>query len=52
MIQAYQEHFNSSENLQEPRANVGVFVMCAETEEKSLELQEMMDLKMLGLKRG
>ena len=52
MVKAYCEHFSPSENLQEPQANVGVFVMCAETEEKARELQETMDLMMLRIEKG
>lgn len=52
MVKAYKQHFEKSRFLQQPEANVGVFVMCAETEEKAQELQETMDLMMLRIEKG
>jgi luciferase family oxidoreductase group 1 len=49
MVKAYKEHFEPSEFLKQPEANVGVFVICAEKEEKVRELQETMDLLMLRI---
>jgi luciferase family oxidoreductase group 1 len=52
MVKAYKEHFKPSESLAEPRANVAVFVLCADTEEKALELQAVMDLQLLRIGKG
>ncbi|RIJ36928.1 LLM class flavin-dependent oxidoreductase [Pontibacter oryzae] len=52
MVQAYRQHFEPSAFLSEPEANVGVFVLCADTEEKALELQATMDLLMLRIEKG
>ena len=52
MVQAYQQHFEPSAFRETPQANVGVFVMCADTEEKARELQETMDLMMLRIEKG
>lgn len=52
MVQAYRQAFEPSEFLQEPEANVAVFVLCAETEEKASELQQTMDLLMLRIEKG
>lgn len=52
MVKAYKEHFEPSAFLKEPEANVAVFVLCADTEEKARELQETMDLLMLRIEKG
>lgn len=52
MVRAYKEHFKPSESLAAPRANVAVFVLCAETEQKAQELQAVMDLQLLRIGRG
>lgn len=52
MVQAYQEHFQPSAFLQAPQANVGVFVLCADTAEKAQQLLETMDLLMLRIEKG
>ncbi|MDX5481273.1 MAG: LLM class flavin-dependent oxidoreductase [Hymenobacteraceae bacterium] len=52
MVKAYKEHFEHSGFLQQPEANVGVFVLCADTAEKARELQETMDLMMLRIEKG
>jgi luciferase family oxidoreductase group 1 len=51
-VQVYKESFKPNEQLQAPQANVGVFVLCAETEEKVHELQFVMDVQLLRLERG
>ena len=52
MVKAYKEHFKPSESLAEPRANVAVFVLCADTEAKAQELQAVMDLQLLRIGKG
>jgi luciferase family oxidoreductase group 1 len=52
MVKAYKEHFKPSESFSEPQANVAAFVLCADTEEKALELQAVMDLQLLRIGKG
>lgn len=52
MMHAYQTRFTPSALLQEPAGNVGIFVMCADTEEKAKELQTCLDIMMLRIERG
>jgi luciferase family oxidoreductase group 1 len=51
-VKAYREKFRPSQFLQEPTANVGIFVFCADTQEKADELQAMMDYRLLSLEKG
>ncbi len=48
----YRQRFRPSAQLKEPKVTVGVFVLCAETEEKALELQKVMDVLMLNMEKG
>ncbi|TGE28245.1 LLM class flavin-dependent oxidoreductase [Hymenobacter metallicola] len=52
MVRMYQDRFKPSAHLQAPLANVAIFVLCAETEEKSHQLHESMALQMVRLERG
>jgi luciferase family oxidoreductase group 1 len=52
MVKMYRDHFQASENLQKPEANVAIFVMCADTEEKADQLQAVMDVQMLRIEKG
>ena len=38
IVEGYRKHFEPSKNLAEPRVNVGVQVLCAETEEAALRI--------------
>ena len=51
-IEIYHEEFKPSEQLPEPQASVGIFVLCADTEEKAKELQLAMDWRLLNLAKG
>lgn len=51
-VAMYRSRFKPSETLKEPQVSVGVFVLCADTEEKALELQQVMDFQMLKIERG
>ena len=51
-IQAYRERFRPSPQLSAPQANVGLFVFCADTEEKAMQLQAVMDYRLLSLEKG
>jgi len=52
MVKMYKEHFQASEHLKQPQANVAIFVMCADTEEKAEQLQAVMDVQMLKIEKG
>jgi len=51
-LQAYRKLFRPSAKFNTLRASVGVFVLCAETEEKAEQLQAVMDYQLLNLERG
>jgi luciferase family oxidoreductase group 1 len=51
-IKAYREHFKPSEQLSEPKASVGIFVFCSESEEKAKRMQTIMDYRLIGLEKG
>ncbi|HEY9048016.1 MAG TPA: LLM class flavin-dependent oxidoreductase [Ohtaekwangia sp.] len=51
-ILAYREQFRPSEQLQEPKASVGIFVFCGDTEEKAAQVQAVMDYRLLSIERG
>ncbi len=52
MVRAYKAHFEASEHFAAPRANVALFVFCADTEQKASELQAVMDLQLLRIEKG
>lgn len=52
MIQLYRSHFQPAEHLAAPTANVSIFVLCADTDQKAQELQAVMDLLMLRIEKG
>jgi luciferase family oxidoreductase group 1 len=51
-VKTYRERFQPSTFLAEPEANMGIFVFCADTQEKADELQAMMDYRLLSLEKG
>jgi luciferase family oxidoreductase group 1 len=51
-VKMYRDRFQQSAQLQEPLANVALFVMCAETEEKAMELQRVMDVQFLRIEQA
>jgi len=51
-IQAYRKQFKPSSTLSQPRASVGVFVFCADSQVKVDEMQAVMDYRMLSIERG
>lgn len=51
-IHLYRDQFKTSVHLQEPVANVGVFVFCADTKEKANQVQAVMDYRLLNIERG
>lgn len=52
MVQLYRERFQPSPELAQPLANVAVFVLCADTEDKARELADTLALQMLKLELG
>jgi len=51
-IRAYRERFKPSEELHEPKASVGIFVFCSESEEKVTRMQTIMDYRLISLEKG
>jgi luciferase family oxidoreductase group 1 len=51
-VRTYREKFKPSQFLKEPAASVGIFVFCADTQEKADELQAMMDYRILSFEKG
>ncbi len=47
IVEGYRKNFEPSENLSEPRVNVGVQVLCADTEEDALRLASSRNLARL-----
>ena len=52
VMEAYRRHFRPSARLARPEGSVGVFVICAPTEEEALELRWSRDLWLLRLHAG
>jgi len=51
-VKIYRTRFQASENLKQPQANLAIFVLCAETEEKAMQLQAVMDDQLLNMEKG
>ena len=51
-VRTYRERFRPSVELAAPLANVAVFVLCADTEDKAQELRTAMELQLLRFGRG
>lgn len=51
-ILQYRKNFRPSKELAEPKASVGIFVFCGETEEKAARMQAIMDYRLLSIARG
>lgn len=52
VMEAYRRHFEPSASLAAPRGSVGIFVICADTEEEALDLRWSRDLWILRLHTG
>ncbi|MEC7490194.1 MAG: LLM class flavin-dependent oxidoreductase [Pseudomonadota bacterium] len=52
VMEAYRRHFEPSRQVSVPRGSVGIFVVCADTEEEALELRWSRDLWTLRLRTG
>jgi luciferase family oxidoreductase group 1 len=51
-VRQYRERFRPSLELAAPLANVAVFTLCADTEEKANELRKAMDMQLIRFNRG
>lgn len=51
-VRQYRDRFRPSKELAAPLANVAVFLICADTEEKAQELRAAMDLMLLRFGKG
>ncbi|PWV56630.1 LLM class flavin-dependent oxidoreductase [Chitinophaga sp. S165] len=51
-VRTYREKFKPSQFLKEPAASVGIFLFCADTQEKADELQAVMDYRLLSFEKG
>lgn len=52
VVRAYREQFQPSDTLSQSSASIGIFVICADTEEAAKRLSKSRDLWMLRLSRG
>ncbi len=52
VMAGYREHFRPSAALAEPTASIGVFVICADSDEEAQRLRQSRDLWLLRLYRG
>jgi luciferase family oxidoreductase group 1 len=52
LMQLYRDRFKPSAFFAEPTANVAVFVLCADTEQKANELRAAMELQMLRIEQN
>ena len=51
-VKIYKERFQPSDDLQQPQANVAVFIFCSEDEEKVRQHQAVMDHRFLQFEKG
>ena len=51
-IRTYRQRFNPSTQLKEPRASVGIFAFCSESEQKAAQVQAIMDYRLLSFEKG
>jgi luciferase family oxidoreductase group 1 len=51
-LDEYRRMFKPSANLSQPKANVGIFVFCGDTEEKAARMQAVMDYRLLSISKG
>lgn len=52
IVENYRKNFKASEQLAEPKALVAISVLCAETEEKALQMRKYMDYVLLQFEQG
>tara|TARA_B100000686_G_scaffold354848_1_gene467661 strand:- start:1312 stop:2331 length:1020 start_codon:yes stop_codon:yes gene_type:complete len=52
VMEAYRKHFEKSDQLSKPQGSIGIFVICAETEEEAIDMRWSRDLWTLRLRTG
>jgi len=52
VIETYKKHFKPSETFPEPHALLSIFVLCADTEEKAMEMRKFMDYIFIQIASG
>jgi len=51
-VQQYLERFQPSQDMEQPEANMAIFVFCSEDEEKVMQHKAVMDHRFIQLERG
>jgi luciferase family oxidoreductase group 1 len=51
-VQLYKDKFQPSEDLQQPEANMAIFVFCSEDEEKVMQHKAVMDHRFIQFEKG
>ncbi|MCC8425409.1 LLM class flavin-dependent oxidoreductase [Mucilaginibacter sp. UR6-11] len=51
-VQAYKDRFQPSQDLQQPEANMAIFVFCSEDEEKVMQHKAVMDHRFIQFEKG
>jgi luciferase family oxidoreductase group 1 len=51
-IRTYRQRFKPSDQLKEPKASVGIFAFCSESEQKAAQVQAIMDYRLLSFEKG
>jgi len=51
-VASYRQRFRPSAQLSAPRANVGIFAFCSDSERKVQEVQAVMDYRLLSFEKG
>jgi luciferase family oxidoreductase group 1 len=52
IVESYRKNFKASEQLAQPKALVAISVLCAETEEKALQMRKYIDYVLLQFEQG
>jgi luciferase family oxidoreductase group 1 len=52
IVKTYRQQFKPSEQFPEPQALLAISVLCADTEEKALEMRKLMDYRLLQFEKG
>ena len=51
-MDAYRQRFRSSRQFSEPTGSVGIFAFCSEDEQKVMEVQAIMDYRLVSFEKG
>jgi len=52
IVETYRQHFQPSAQLQQPHAVLSISVLCADTEEKALEMRKFIDYVLIQFEKG